>query len=248
MSSISSSSAISRSVALLVVWSVAACVDAGVYRCGADEECTLDDVQGACELDDPTLEPSDQNRGVCAFPDASCNSGRRYGEFAGDRKNSCVAAVCGNGIRESGEECDAAVPHCIGCVARCDGQGERKHAATLHCYMAGPGLSPLSWTEARNACQQWGGDLAVVTSAEEIVFAIELAPPGAPYFWVGGRRIRAGWEWINGEPWFDGFAEPEPDGQGTLGPADCVGVRPTAEAFGDESCGEQSYYLCERAP
>src|SRR5262245_19262880 len=100
----------SNCAVLLVTCAVWGCVDVPVYRCSTDAECTLDEVQGSCELDDPTIDPSDVNRGLCAFPDGACGSGRRFGEFAGDHADACVQAMCGNHVREPGEECDAPVP------------------------------------------------------------------------------------------------------------------------------------------
>jgi hypothetical protein len=50
------------------------------YQCASDVECRNDGVDGACEAN-----------GFCSFPDSSCTSGRRYGEWAGNSLgNQCV--------------------------------------------------------------------------------------------------------------------------------------------------------------
>ncbi|MEZ4383188.1 MAG: hypothetical protein R3A79_17810 [Nannocystaceae bacterium] len=49
-----------------------ACVSASAFSCTSDAECTHAGAQGRCE-----------GSGFCSFPDESCASGRRYGEFSG---------------------------------------------------------------------------------------------------------------------------------------------------------------------
>jgi hypothetical protein len=52
--------------------SCAGCLDHGLFRCGADADCTSSGTTGACE---PT--------GFCSFADSTCpDSGRRYGRWA----------------------------------------------------------------------------------------------------------------------------------------------------------------------
>jgi len=51
------------------------------YRCTADSQCVLDGEAGRCE-----------SSGYCSFPDASCGSGQRYGQWApAPVGSSCVA-------------------------------------------------------------------------------------------------------------------------------------------------------------
>jgi hypothetical protein len=50
-----------------------ACMSASAFACTSDAECVHAGAQGVCE-----------NSGFCSFPDESCASGRRYGEFSGN--------------------------------------------------------------------------------------------------------------------------------------------------------------------
>jgi hypothetical protein len=50
------------------------------YVCTDSSTCTLGGVQGTCEA-----------TGFCSFPDTTCPSGRRYGEYGGDGlMDTCV--------------------------------------------------------------------------------------------------------------------------------------------------------------
>jgi len=50
------------------------------YECTQDVQCVNNKGRGYCELN-----------GLCSFPDATCPSGRRYGEHAGDQSGTCVS-------------------------------------------------------------------------------------------------------------------------------------------------------------
>jgi cysteine-rich repeat protein len=118
---------VTRAGRLLVILAAAAalaaaggaCLDTAViFPCTSGAQCGEG---GVCE---PT--------GFCSFPDATCLSGRRYGRHAaGAYAESC--ALCGNGQRDPGEECDdgnpsttdACLPSCR--FARC-GDGVRRLA------------------------------------------------------------------------------------------------------------------------
>jgi hypothetical protein len=55
----------------------------GSYHCATSSQCTRSGAQGVCE-------PS----GACSFPDASCASGRRYGQYGPDGlASACVDAA-----------------------------------------------------------------------------------------------------------------------------------------------------------
>lgn len=69
-------------IVALLASTVAGC-PSRAFVCGGDSDCAGDAPGGACE-------PS----GFCSFPDDSCDSGRRYGDFAGDGlAGTCVDAV-----------------------------------------------------------------------------------------------------------------------------------------------------------
>lgn len=70
------------------------------YQCASSMECTQAGATGTCE---PT--------GFCSFPDPSCESGRRYGEFAGGSyANACVGDAADAAISIDARNVDAFVP------------------------------------------------------------------------------------------------------------------------------------------
>lgn len=60
---------------------MANCQQGDTFQCGSDSECSG---QGLCEA-----------TGFCSFPDDGCDSGRRYGEFAGSLSEQCVQSEAG---------------------------------------------------------------------------------------------------------------------------------------------------------
>ena len=88
--------------------------------------------------------------------------------------------------------------------------------------LSNPGLG---WTAAQNAADAAGGYLATLTSAPENSFVFELANVTSAYGgspvvgpWIGGRRTRDQWSWVNGDEWiFVNWLPPNPDGPGTWG-------------------------------
>lgn len=55
---------------------MAGCKTEGTFQCGGENDCSG---RGVCEA-----------TGFCSFPDDGCESGRRYGEFAGSLSEQCV--------------------------------------------------------------------------------------------------------------------------------------------------------------
>ena len=58
----------------------AGCEQPGEFQCASSSQCQSAGVDGTCEAS-----------GFCSFPDAGCESGRRYGGLAGPLSNVCVA-------------------------------------------------------------------------------------------------------------------------------------------------------------
>jgi len=57
-----------------------ACVDLQPYTCSDDGQCTSGGAAGRCE-----------ETGHCSYPDAGCESGRRYGELAAELAGQCLS-------------------------------------------------------------------------------------------------------------------------------------------------------------
>lgn len=72
---------LARTGALVVALGPSGCA-IPAYTCENDGQCAAEPSGGRCEADH-----------LCSYPDAECDSGRRYGEFAGDRSRTCVDGV-----------------------------------------------------------------------------------------------------------------------------------------------------------
>jgi Concanavalin A-like lectin/glucanases superfamily len=93
-----------------------ACNYGGAFMCGSDESCSANGVSGRCE-------PS----GFCSFVDATCQSGRRYGDSSGSLSGTCVGATGDDAGVDSATVdmmidtpvgapfCDTADPHLVAC-------------------------------------------------------------------------------------------------------------------------------------
>lgn len=62
---------------------------------------------------------------------------------------------------------------------------------------------PMSWTEAKEYCENLGGYLAVITDEKEQHFIednILKSDTANRMYWIGGIQISGDWTWITGEP------------------------------------------------
>ena len=66
---------------LLLALALAACDGPTISgtTCEGDKDCNLFNAQGTCE-----------STGFCSFPDATCTSGRRFGDVSGKYTQQCV--------------------------------------------------------------------------------------------------------------------------------------------------------------
>lgn len=97
-----------------------------------------------------------------------------------------------------------------------------------HCYEAV--LTPgLSWTEAKVACEQRGGYLVTITSAQENTFVFSLVSGNNAFWyldsfgnglgpWLGGfqpdgsQEPAGNWQWVTGEPFiYTNWENDQPD-------------------------------------
>jgi len=166
-----------------------------------------------------------------------------------------VAADCGDGQLDNGEECDDGNlidgDFCSAlCTVECD-PPRTKHPTTNHCYQFVPNPE-LTWPMARDTCNAIGPSwyLASVTSVAERDFVDGNFATANPY-WVGGNDImnEGTFVWDNGEPWMDILWEPsEPTG----GSQDCVAMTgsgaPNDDLMSDFFCAASRDYACEHTP
>lgn len=90
------------------IWLVGLAVAAGctsanaTFTCADSSACTHQGVAGICEPD-----------GFCSFPDATCQSGRRYGDFSpAERAGQCVGG--GEVVDDDDDGIDDATDNCVG--------------------------------------------------------------------------------------------------------------------------------------
>ena len=174
--------------------------------------------------------------------------------------------VCGDGYIGPGEECDDANAvsgdGCNACNVVCDTDGfggqdafPFEVADSHHCYLYA--FAPeASWDKARTSCQDWGGDLAALSTEQEIGDVVELLAEVGQDVWIGGSdlALEGFFQWSNGElwsysgeqpPWDDPVAGPAEPAGGTL--ENCVEISSNGE-LNDAQGGLQQTYLCERPP
>jgi len=181
--------------ALYLLALVGCVAPSATFVCESSAECTGG---GTCEA-----------AHVCAFSDASCESGRRYGAASGELSEQCVpsdapppdpppdgppdatpAATCGDGIVTSPEECDdgntadgdACNANCLAC-----GPDAVVDPENQHCYAVVAKLA--TWGAAAIDCVAQGGHLASISSAHENAFVGALA--GSGRYWIGLEDARS---------------------------------------------------------
>ncbi len=169
---------------------------------------------------------------------------------AGEKENDASqVAICGDGIVQTGEECDDGNldPNdgCDNCTLTCS-MGEIPNPQTHHCYLVMSVNASLSWDNAEAECIAHGGHLATITSTEELAFFGDRVKDGA---WIGGRGDGMMFVWSNGEPWWSGApwmaAQPTPSAD------QCVAIRSVSTVgvstvFEAHPCTDSLPYICER--
>jgi len=131
----------------------------------------------------------------------------------------------------------------VASAAACTAPGEFLDAAQRSCYLQGQ--TAVAWTDARQRCQSWGGELVTIDSREEDDF---LSDRMGVTFWIGASdRVQEGrvvgvegatlpfTNWAAGQP--DDFQNRE----------DCVVKQAASGAWNDLPCGSSRSYVCERA-
>jgi hypothetical protein len=93
-------------------------------------------------------------------------------------------------------------------AARSEGSGSLKALARSfksHAYLFVP--IPMTWEQARAWCQERGGHLVTITSAEENTFVGSLVPQEETT-WLGFVSQRERHQWVTGEPFrFEAFVD-----------------------------------------
>lgn len=157
-----------------------ACLRSTTFECGQDSECVFGE-QGTCE-----------DVGYCSFPDPGCDSGRRFGDGAGEYAGACV-----------GESTDARVdaPATDGRPIDAPTDGSIDAPVSVGCVDPGNGTTfpngqPCNnWGSMFNSnaqVQNAGGRLTVTPAANMVTFGgcVHAAVPfDAPGVFVELERV-----------------------------------------------------------
>jgi len=219
-----------RAIAMCLLIAAAAsagCLRSTQFNCSSDTACGT---MGVCEA-----------VGYCSFPSSTCESGRTYGESAGQGlSNACVPGNIDNPGPDAG--IDAAIDGAVsvGCpspYASVNGSAHRYKA-----------LTNVSWDTARTDCKLNSASayLAVPDDAPELM-NLSTAAGGLP-FWIGIDDQATEGTYLTQKnlpatfhPWAAGEPDDPPPGE------DCVNAVSATEIATDR-CGTKRTVVCECEP
>ena len=108
------------------------------------------------------------------------------------------------------------------------------------------GDKSVSWTEAKDWCQERGYELASIRNAAENSVAAQWGADVDSDMWIGGNQLATfgEWEWLDGTEWGSyanwdssyGWTEPNGDGQ-------CMELYPGG-TWNDRNCQTEQRPLC----
>ena len=204
---------------------------------------------------------------------AECDDPQRFyldadGDGFGDPGESTDACELPSGFVDNDKDCDDASAEvnpssleiCDGFDNDCDNGVDEFSSANTQCgdcsWGVGPGGSDtfahcdveLSWDEAREACGDFGGDLAVVSSAPVHAFVHEFAS-GDQWIGLADRDEEGRWVWVDGEDamiggvsvGFDAWDDSQPDGADT----ENCGLLVEGRGWADVDCTEPHVFACQ---
>lgn len=161
------------------------------------------------------------------------------------------AVVCGDGVRSRFEECD-------------DGNATDGDGCSSSCFLELPCAGELgpdaqcylfaeatrSWTDARDDCRTWGGELVRIDDARENTWMTFLRGLSADA-WIGlnDRGEEDAFDWVgNDDPGYRNWQSGQPNN--FFFSEDCVRINGTGDdeagRWNDNNCDERKRYVCER--
>jgi cysteine-rich repeat protein len=154
---------------------------------------------------------------------------------------------CGNGVVESGEDCDPPGSTCTSTCrnrATCTETGGVVSPVSGHCYFTLP--TPLDYATAKTSCPA-GTHLAVLDGPAETTAGLGAASSDA-WFALRAASVTASFAWdasttdVFDPTRYHGFLDPDPD---ELTPPTCVRLK-IGYAWADQACSYAHLPLCER--
>ena len=206
-----------RAVALLVF--ATGCLRGAAYECQSSAECTRGGVQGVCEAVK-----------FCAFPDASCTSGSRYGDLSGQYANRCVGD---EPMGDAGPD----APRCLSSYVQLAGAAHRYRVIT----------TTAIWTAQRDACQADSpySHLVIPQNASELTAFATAEPINA---WIGINDILLEGHYLTVlglDPPYLPWGPGEPD---NVGNQDCVDMLSATQKIATDQCSRLMPAVCECTP
>ncbi|OCT90929.1 C-type lectin domain family 10 member A [Xenopus laevis] len=108
---------------------------------------------------------------------------------------------------------------------------------------------PVSWEEAKHACEKKKSNLIVINSKTEQDYAVKISL--GQYTWIGLTEIDNEWKWVDGTPYNSKqtyWKEGQPNnwsGHLLPGGEDCAQIQFGGQ-WNDEHCSNPWRYICEK--
>jgi hypothetical protein len=214
---------------IAIAFASTGCIKAAAFQCATSDQCVRDGAQGQCEA-----------VGYCSFPDSSCASGQRFGDYSTSYANQCVGETDGgmtggdatvHDAPQDGRACPAG-------YSTLPGVPNRQYRKLL---------TAAPWMNHVTACTAEGANvyLAIPDDATELSALVTFA--GAD-FWIGidDMAVEGAYKTVRGAtPTFLPWAPGEPDNAGNQ---DCVEALAATSKLATLQCNTAHIAICECEP
>ncbi|XP_046378823.2 macrophage mannose receptor 1-like [Haliotis rufescens] len=113
-------------------------------------------------------------------------------------------------------------------------------------FYGGKAFTLQTWTEARDLCQGFGGDLVSIYNSTLESFIQTIVRNGTRSFWIGlnDRDIEDGYQWTDGTPFaYSNWAKGEPNNLNAQ--EDCVEYNFVSNSWNDFYCYTAKHFMCQ---
>jgi hypothetical protein len=223
--SLSLSVSLSLWLSLSLSLAVPGCLKDMSFLCTSADQCTRGGAQGRCE-----------SNGYCSFPDGSCTSGERFGDYAGSHANQCVGGGGDGGIVDA---------HPDGHGGGCPGGYAALPGVPGHQYKKL--LTAAAWMSHQVACEAEGMNIYLAIP-DDMTELSALATLAGQDVWVGIDDIAVEGTFVtvrNTPPPFLPWAPGEPSNAGNR---DCVALLAASVQLVVLQCSQSRIAICECEP